>query len=116
VVDDLEDQRIIACAMLEKLGYNPKAVSSGEEAIGYLRSSSADIVILDMIMEPGMGGLQTYQKIQEINPGQKAIVASGFSETGLVEKALQLGAGAFLKKPFTVKDLGNAVRKELDRS
>jgi DNA-binding NarL/FixJ family response regulator len=66
-----------------------------------------------MIMEPGMDGLETYRKVLEINPGQKAVISSGFAENIRVKEALKLGAGAYVKKPYTAINLGTAVRKEL---
>ncbi|MBW2585251.1 MAG: response regulator [Deltaproteobacteria bacterium] len=44
------------------------SVSSGEEAIEYLKSRSADLIILDMIMDPGIDGLETYRRILELHP------------------------------------------------
>jgi DNA-binding NarL/FixJ family response regulator len=67
-----------------------------------------------MIMAPGMDGLDTYKSILEIHPKQKAIIVSGFSETGRVNEAHTLGAGAYVKKPYVIERLGMAVRKELD--
>ena len=67
-----------------------------------------------MIMEPGMDGLDTYRKILELRPGQKAIIASGYSETERVKEAQRLGAGTYLKKTYTV-EAAAAVRRELDR-
>jgi len=115
VVDDVGTQRIIAARMLEKLGYRPVAVPSGEEAIEYLRTTHVDILVLDMIMDPGIDGLETYRRIKEIHPEQKAIIASGYSETDRVREVLRLGAGAYLKKPYRKEDLGRAIRKELQR-
>ncbi|MBN2126351.1 MAG: response regulator, partial [Deltaproteobacteria bacterium] len=115
VVDDLEDQRRIACAMLEKLGYTTRAVSSGEEAVEYLKDQQADIVLLDMVMEPGINGRETYERIIAIRPGQKAVIASGYSLTDDVREAQRLGAGRFIRKPYTLETLGKAVREELDR-
>jgi two-component system cell cycle sensor histidine kinase/response regulator CckA len=68
-----------------------------------------------MIMEPGMDGLDTYRRIIEFRPGQKAIIASGYSETDRVKEAQRLGAGTYLKKPYTVEMVAVAVRRELDR-
>jgi two-component system, cell cycle sensor histidine kinase and response regulator CckA len=116
VVDDVRDQRELATAMLSSLGYRVSSVSSGEEAVTYLKANEVDLLVLDMIMDPGMDGLDTYQKILEINPKQKAIIVSGFSETGRVKKAQELGAGAYVKKPYIRERIGMAVRKELDRS
>jgi len=63
-----------------------------------------------------MDGLETYQRIQEINPVQKAIIASGFSRTERVKRAQELGAGAYVRKPYLLENLGLAVRRELDRA
>lgn len=115
VVDDMPEQREIASGMLEKLGYSVTSVASGEEALDYLKNNSADLVVLDMIMDPGMDGLETYKRILELHPGQKAIIASGFSETDRVKEAQKLGAGAYVKKPYLLEKIGMAVRKELDR-
>jgi len=114
VVDDVADQREIASVMLRKLGYNISAMSSGEEAVEYLRRNSANLVILDMIMDPGIDGLETYKKITERYPEQKAIIVSGFAETERVKEAQRLGAGQYIKKPYTLEKIAVAVRTELD--
>jgi len=116
VVDDVKEQRELAVQMMSKLNYRATAVGSGEEAVEYLKDGKADLVILDMIMDPGMDGLDTYLKILEIHPRQKAIIVSGYSDTDRVRKAQELGAGAYVRKPYVLEKIGLAVRKELDRS
>lgn len=113
IVDDVDTQREIASVMLKKLGYSVDAVSCGEEALIYLKKGKADLLILDMIMDPGMDGLDTYKKILVINPNQKAIVASGFSQTYRVREILEIGAGAYVKKPYTLKNIAQAVKNGL---
>ncbi|MEE4355324.1 MAG: PAS domain-containing protein [Desulfococcaceae bacterium] len=115
IIDDEEGQREIASGMLSRLGYTPRALSSGEEALEYLKTHSADILLLDMLMPPGMDGLETYRCITEQYPGQKAVIASGFSESESVRKVLRLGAGQYLKKPYTLHRLGLAIKTELER-
>ena len=115
IVDDIKEQREIASGMLNQLGYLVTSVSSGEDAIKYLQSNSADLVILDMIMDPGIDGLETYRHILELHPGQRAIIVSGFSETERVKEAQKLGAGDYIKKPYTLEQLGLAVKKELEK-
>jgi two-component system cell cycle sensor histidine kinase/response regulator CckA len=66
-------------------------------------------------MEPGIDGCETYRRIVERHPHQKAIVASGFSESERVREIQRIGAGAYLKKPYTLEKIGMAVRGELDR-
>ncbi len=116
VVDDLKEQREIATRILNQLGYRAKPAISGEEAIHMIRQEKADLVVLDMIMDPGMDGLETYKKILEIHPLQKAIIVSGFSETDRVNRAQALGAGSYVRKPYVIEKLGQAVRLELDRA
>jgi signal transduction histidine kinase/CheY-like chemotaxis protein len=116
VVDDVPEQRKIAVSILRQLGYKVHAVASGEAAIEYLAGTPADLLILDMIMDPGIDGLDTYKRILEMYPEQKAIIASGFSETHRAKEAMSLGAGSYLKKPFLFDQIGHAVREELNKA
>ncbi len=116
VVDDMEDQRDVAQNILLTLGYNVNSVSSGEDAVKYFENKKPDLVIMDMIMAPGIDGLDTYRKILKNNPHQKALVISGFSKTKRVKELLKLGAGKYLKKPYTVEMLAGAVKEELAKS
>ena len=113
VVDDVKEQREVATSMLTRLGYKVQAVSCGEEAVNYLKTQEVDLLVLDMIMDPGIDGLETYQKVLKINPKQKAVIVSGFSETDRVKKAQELGAGSYVKKPYILEKLGMAIRSEL---
>ncbi|HEY5998696.1 MAG TPA: response regulator [bacterium] len=113
VVDDERGLRDLARRMLIALGYTVETVSSGEEAIAWLRERTADLVLLDMLMPPGMNGCETYREIVKIRPGQKALICSGYAQSADYAEARLLGAGRFLKKPFGLADLGAAVRGEL---
>jgi len=115
IVDDVEEQRNIASGMLKELGYSAVSVSSGEEAVIYLKANKVDLLVLDMIMDPGMDGLDTYKKILAIHPGQKAIIASGFSGTDRVKEVQRLGAGTYIRKPLLLEKIGLAVKKELEK-
>ena len=115
IVDDVETQREIATGMLERLGYKVTSVSSGEGAIEYLKGNSADLLLLDMIMDPGIDGLETYKRILETHPKQKALIVSGYAETERVKEAQTLGAGAYIKKPFVFEQIGIAVKNELNK-
>ncbi len=113
VVDDVTEQRNIAQKMLTKLGYLVTTVSSGEDAVEYMENHCADLIILDMIMDPGMDGLETYREIVNIHPGQKVIIASGYSETDRVEEMQQMGAGEYVRKPYNMVKIGMAVKKAI---
>ena len=114
VVDDVKEQRDIATEMLTKLGYSVTAVSNGKKAVEYMEKKSADLLVLDMIMDPGIDGLETYRRILQMHPKQKAIIVSGFSESENVKKAQSLGAGSYLKKPYSLEKIGMAVKVELE--
>lgn len=116
VVDDVEEQREIAKALLIELGYSIHVVSSGEAALQYLGGESAHLVLLDMLLGSGMDGLDVYKGILELRPGIKCIITSGFSQSERVKEALRLGAGTYIKKPYTLQTIGMAIKKELNRT
>ena len=116
VVDDAAEQRDLATRMMQRIGYAVTSAASGEEAIALVGRQRFDLLILDMIMPPGLDGLETYRRILKIVPGQKAVIASGYAKTENVQAAQRLGAGDYVKKPFTLEKIGLAVRRELDRN
>jgi CheY-like chemotaxis protein len=113
VVDDVEEQREVAAMLLNKLNYSVHVVNSGEEAIAYLKKQRVDLLVLDMIMDPGISGLETYKRVLHLYPHQKTILISGYTESEEVKEAQQLGAGYYLKKPYDLEKLGLAVKNEL---
>lgn len=115
VVDDLPEQREIVSMMFSQLGYTVITANSGEEAIRYLQTNRVDLVMLDMIMEHGMNGLETYREILKLHPAQKAIVASGYTETEQVKEVIRLGAGCYIRKPYLFEEIASAVKGELTR-
>ena len=115
VVDDEERQREIASGILTRLGYSAESVSSGEEAIEYVKENPVDLIVLDMVMPKGINGRKTYEEIIKIHPGQKVVIASGYAKTKEVGIAQELGAGKYIKKPYTLAKVGVAVKEELLR-
>ena len=115
VVDDEERQREIASGMLTELGYNAESVSSGEDAIEYVKEHPVDLIVLDMVMPKGINGRETYEQIIKIRPDQKAIIASGYAKTKEVDTAQELGAGKYIKKPYILEKIGLAVKEELEK-
>ncbi|MEJ2641006.1 MAG: response regulator [Desulfosarcinaceae bacterium] len=113
VVDDVAEQRTIAVSMLEKLGYRAEALPGGEAAVDWMHDGRTDLLVLDMIMDPGIDGLETYRRILKDHPRQKAIIASGYSETKRMSAAMDLGAAGYLKKPYTLFELAKAVASAL---
>lgn len=113
VVDDQESQREIARRLLFRLGYTVHTVGSGEEAIEFIKMKPVDLVMLDMIMTPGINGCETYQRIIRYNPDQKAIIATGYSSEADIHRAKKLGINHFVKKPYSLHELGQVLRLEI---
>ncbi|HEY8475715.1 MAG TPA: ATP-binding protein, partial [Chloroflexota bacterium] len=115
VVDDDQEQRLRVRQLLEALGYHVVAAAHGEEAVAYLGRHPVDLVVLDVGSAPGADGAETYRRMLEVRPGQRAIVVSSNARSEAVRQAQALGAGARLCKPLSLERLGRAVREELDR-
>ncbi|MCP4213691.1 MAG: PAS domain S-box protein [bacterium] len=113
VVDDIEEQGEIASMLLDRLGYRVDTVNSGEDAVSYLEKNKVHLVLLDMIMEPGMDGLDTCKKIMELPHPPGVIITSGYIKTDRVKEALKLGAGQYIRKPYCLERIGVALKKEL---
>jgi CheY-like chemotaxis protein len=109
VIDDEASQRQLARELITRLGYRITTADSGRSALEKIGAESFDLVILDMIMPGGMDGLDTYQAIRALRPNQKTIIVSGYSESERVRAAQLLGAGTYLRKPYTVENLANAI-------
>ena len=115
-VDDDRIQRILIKDILNSLGYDVSVAQNGTEAVQMVRDNDYDLILLDMIMDDDLDGLDTYAEIIKYKPNQKAIIVSGFSENSRVSDAKKLGVGAYVKKPYDKKTLGSAVREELDKN
>ncbi|XOV87521.1 MAG: 7TM diverse intracellular signaling domain-containing protein [Pseudomonadota bacterium] len=113
VVDDMEDQRELTCAVLSRLGYTPDSCASGPEAVAKLAEASFDLVLLDMVMDDEWDGLTTFREIRKLVADQKTLLVSGFAETEQVTQAQAEGAGPFLRKPFTLEAIGSTIRQLL---
>ena len=66
-----------------------------------------------MLMDDGMDGLDTYKQIREHCSRDKVIIMSGFSETERVKEAQRLDAGDYIKKPCTIEQLGQVIKRTL---
>lgn len=118
LVDDEEIPREMAARMLRQLGYEVELAENGREAVERVaaaeESRSYALVLLDMVMEEDFDGLDTYRTIVRIRPRQRCMLISGFTDGDRVRDAQRLGAGGFLQKPFSIRQLARMVRNEID--
>ncbi|MFZ1684202.1 MAG: PAS domain S-box protein [Candidatus Zixiibacteriota bacterium] len=113
VVDDSVEQRELAHQLIAGLGYEVDSVTNGHEALKYLAGNHVDVVVLDMVMEKDFDGLSTYEAMLKMRPEQRALIVSGFSDMERVHKMQALGAGPFVRKPYTMKAIGDALSETL---
>ena len=114
VVDDQKSQLEIARRLLSRLGYQPLTARSGEEAVECIKKTPVDLVILDMIMDPGINGCETYRRIIKHTPRQKAIITSGYSSSEDIEQAMALGITQYIRKPYSLQELAQALKVEIN--
>ena len=116
IIDDDESFTNIVKLNLEEDGeYSVRVENKADLAPLAALEFMPDLILLDMIMDPGINGRETYERIIKISPGQKAVIASGFAETMEVKAAQELGAGRYIRKPFSLENLGMAVKEELEK-
>jgi two-component system cell cycle sensor histidine kinase/response regulator CckA len=114
VVDDEEFVRNVAEQILTRYGYRVVTAPDGEGALELFRSGEGfDLTILDLVM-PGMGGTECLEKLLEMSPGARVIIASGYSSDTAQMNALKSKARYLIDKPYRVRDMLQAVRKVLD--
>lgn len=106
VVDDEANIRQSLSGVLKDEGYSPTSVSSGEQCLEQLARESYEAVLLDIWM-PGIDGLDTLSRIQDIPVGDRpvTIMISGHGNIETAVKATKLGAFDFVEKPLTIDRL-----------
>ncbi len=119
VMDDEQVIRDVAGALLKSLGQSVEFASQGKEAVEkYQEAQRAglpfDIVILDLTVRGGMGGVETLRRLTEIDPSIKAVVSSGYSDDAVIAGYREQGFKAILKKPYSIDELRNVLNSLLN--
>jgi len=108
LVDDEKMILEVGSQLLERLGYEVITASGGKAAVEIYqeRSGEIDLVILDVVM-PDMSGGETFDRLKEIHPGVRVLLASGYSINGKASEILNRGCRGFIQKPFSLEELSN---------
>jgi signal transduction histidine kinase/ActR/RegA family two-component response regulator len=118
VLDDEAAVRELYERMLTRLGLEFVLASDGASAIAeYMRAQASgrpfDLLILDLTLPGGNGGLAVLEAVRELDPGARALVASGYSDSDVLEHPARSGFTGALAKPFTLAELAHALRAAL---
>ncbi len=121
VMDDEEMVRDVTSAMLQHLGYDVVLSFDGAEAIALYKKAKEsgqpfDAVIMDLTIPGGMGGREAMESLLKIDPGIKAIVASGYSNDTVIANYAKYGFCGFIEKPFKVASLGKILSVIMEKN
>ena len=111
LVDDEETVLEVGRELLKAMGYQVLIARDGKEAVEIYKEKqdNIDIVLLDMVM-PNIGGGEAYDRMKEINPHIKVLLASGYSIYGEASEILERGCNGFIQKPYKMEDLSERIR------
>ncbi len=114
LVDDEAGVRLVAKAMLERLGYHVLSAADGQEALDLFATHTSTIraVVLDVTM-PVVDGLTTLARLKQIDPKVRVVLSSGFAEQDVEQRVAEHGSFAFIQKPYQIKTLGETLKKAL---
>ena len=99
VVDDDADVRDVLTRYLKRRGYIVDSASNGEEALASVLANDPDVMLLDIYL-PKMSGLEVLYEIQDEGVHTRTIALSGIPDDRMIKSTKELGAVAFLAKPF----------------
>lgn len=114
VVDDSYYMRTILKNMIIDAGYNVvDEAANGQDAISMAKKEQPDLITLDLIL-PDNSGLDVLKKIKEDNPGIHVIVVSAVGQENIVQQALEIGAAAYIVKPFEEQKVVETIKEVLE--
>lgn len=114
IVDDDGSMAKYLQAYLSRRNFDVSTAVSGEEAIRLFRVYDPNLVLLDLAM-PGLGGIDTLERMKQIKPDVSVIMLSAQSNPEMIFKASKLGADDYISKPFEPKELEIRIGKVLDK-
>jgi signal transduction histidine kinase len=111
IAEDEEPVRKSLEILLQKMGYDVTSAGDGQEAVTRYQETQGDfqLVILDVQM-PNLDGEGAFLEMKKYDPDVKVLLMSGYAVDGKVQSLVDLGAKGFIKKPFGLEELRNALR------
>ena len=118
VMDDEEIIRLVVSKLLNQCGYDAELAGNGKEMLQMYKAAMKagnpfDAVILDLVINEGMGGQEAIKYLLELDPNAKAIVSSGYSNAPVMSHFQEFGFIGFLAKPYRLDELGRVLHETL---
>lgn len=110
VIDDDKFVLELLDEFLTNNGYDVSTAGSGEVAVESIKTKNTDIALVDFKL-PGMDGLETIRRINEISPDTVTIIMTGFPTLDSSVSAIRLGASDYILKPFKLNEVSLSLRK-----
>lgn len=119
IVDDNDDTRETVVAMIESFGYTAIGAQSPQRAVELFieQKASFDLILSDIVMPDG-GGQELVKKLIQLKPDIKVIFMSGYTEDEIVHDdvfKVQNSCAQFIKKPFTMEEIGSLLEQQLGK-
>lgn len=111
ILDDEEMIRNILELLLKKMGHKVVCSSNGEETIDKFKKEKFNLVILDITVPGGMGGIETIKQLKTIDPDVRAIVSSGYASSPVISDYTTYGFYGSLTKPYLFDELKTIIDK-----
>jgi PAS domain S-box-containing protein len=114
IVDDEEMVLDVGARVLQKLGYTVLESSNGFNAVELYKKlrDKIKLVVLDIVM-PDMSGGEVYDRLKDINPDVKVLLASGYSIDDQAREIMERGCDGFIQKPFSMKTMSDKISEIL---
>jgi len=113
IIDDDDQLRVSFQKLLKEEGYSVDSAPSGEMGLNLIKSKSPDLVILDIRL-PGMNGLETFKRINAVEPKLPVIIMTAFGTTETAIEATKMGAFDYILKPFDIPEMLDIIGQALE--
>jgi CheY-like chemotaxis protein len=118
LMDDDEIVQAVAPEIISQLGYEVETAANGREAVSKYHTAREsgrpfDLLILDLTVPGGMGGLETLREIQATDPGVKAVVSSGYANDSIMAEYRRHGFAGVVPKPYKIQEISKVLHEIL---
>jgi len=115
IIDDDTGVRQVLSDSLAGLGYEARALESGDRVLGTIHEGGCDLLVLDMVL-PRTDGMEVLQEVHRHHPDLPVIMITGYASVETAIKAMKMGAFDYVVKPFRMEEVELVVAKALERS